>query len=261
MRKYGKKLLGLLLAASLLVTGVNVSGVNSSKASAADDSQRNNTNVVKDGKLSDSNLTTEHLSANGIKTKDNGLMRANISSKEFMTKDGMGLGWNLGNQLEESNVSGYRKTVEECETNAGNPVATQKTFDGLKKTGVNTVRVPVAWSNFLTMEIPKEDGTVEKVTGANNMYKAVDAINTPMEGVTPATEDTYYRISTELMDRIETVINYGLNDGMYIIFNIHWDCILRITGAPQRSHTPFTTSSFASPTLQEVHQLIGISLL
>lgn len=223
MRKYGKKLLGLLLAASLLVTGVNVSGVNSSKASAADDSQRNNTNVVKDGKLSDSNLTTEHLSANGIKTKDNGLMRANISSKEFMTKDGMGLGWNLGNQLEESNVSGYRKTVEECETNAGNPVATQKTFDGLKKTGVNTVRVPVAWSNFLTMEIPKEDGTVEKVTGANNMYKAVDAINTPMEGVTPATEDTYYRISTELMDRIETVINYGLNDGMYIIFNIHWD--------------------------------------
>ena len=223
MRKYGKKLLGLLLAASLLVTGVNVSGVNSSKASAADDAQRNNTNVVTDGKLSDSNLTTEHLSANGIATKDNGLMRANISSKEFMTKDGMGLGWNLGNQLEESNVSGYRKTVEECETNAGNPVATQKTFDGLKKTGVNTVRVPVAWSNFLTMEIPKEDGTVEKVTGANNMYKAVDAINTPMEGVTPATEDTYYRISTELMDRIETVINYGLNDGMYIIFNIHWD--------------------------------------
>ena len=67
-------------------------------------------------------------------------MRANISSKEFMTKDGMGLGWNLGNQLEESNVSGYRKTVEECETNAGNPVATQKTFDGLKKTGVNTVQ-------------------------------------------------------------------------------------------------------------------------
>lgn len=99
MRKYGKKLLGLLLAASLLVTGVNISGVNSSKASAADDSQRNNTNVVTDGKLSDSNLTTEHLSANGIATKDNGLMRANISSKEFMTKDGMGLGWNLGNQL------------------------------------------------------------------------------------------------------------------------------------------------------------------
>ena len=136
MRKYGKKLLGLLLAASLLVTGVNISGVNSSKASAADDSQRNNTNVVTDGKLSDSNLTTEHLSANGIATKDNGLMRANISSKEFMTKDGMGLGWNLGNQLEESNVSGYRKTVEECETNAGNPVATQKTFDGLKKTEI-----------------------------------------------------------------------------------------------------------------------------
>ena len=31
--------------------------------------------------------------------------------------------------------------------------------------------------------------------------------------------------------------------------------------APQRSQWPFTTSSFASPTLQEVHQLIGISAL
>ena len=111
------------------------------------------------------------------------------------------------------------------------------------------------------MEIPKEDGTVEKVTGANNMYKAVDAINTPMEGVTPATEDTYYRISTELMDRIETVINYGLNDGMYIIFNIHWDLTLWTTSPPQRSQTPPTTSSFASTHLQEVHQLTFISLL
>ena len=30
---------------------------------------------------------------------------------------------------------------------------------------------------------------------------------------------------------------------------------------PQRSQTPLTTSSFARPTLQEVHQLIGISFL
>lgn len=98
MRKNGKKLLGLLLAASMLVTGSGFSGL---KAIAADDDQRNKTNVVTDGKLSDSNLTTEHLSANGIKTKDNGLMRANLSSIDFMTLEGMGLGWNLGNQLEE----------------------------------------------------------------------------------------------------------------------------------------------------------------
>ena len=212
MRKYGKKLLGLLLAASMLVTGSGFSGL---KAIAADDDQRNKTNVVTDGKLSDSNLTTEHLSANGIKTKDNGLMRANLSSIDFMTLEGMGLGWNLGNQLEERDLLGRHKTVLDAEQNAGNPVATQKTFDGLKSNGVNTVRVPVAWSNFLTMEIPQADGTVEKITKYKDMYKAID------EG--RATKDTYYRVSDELMDRVEEVVNYALNNEMYVIFNIHWD--------------------------------------
>lgn len=221
MRKCGKTLWGILLATAMVVTGTGFSGIISDSTKVAKAAEAGG--ITADGKLSDSNIGEEHKSANGITTKDNGLMRTNLSSIEFMTKEGMGLGWNLGNQLEESNVSGYNKTVEECETNAGAPVATQKTFDGLKKTGVNTVRVPVAWSNFLTMEIPQKDGEVVKVTGASNMYKAVDAIKEPIEGVTPATEDTYYRVSDELMDRIETVINYALNDEMYVIFNIHWD--------------------------------------
>ena len=46
-----------------------------------------------------------------------------------------------------------------------------------------------------------------------------------------------------------------------VIFSIHWLFTLRTTGAPHRSQTPFTTSSLASPTLQEVHQLMGISVL
>ena len=32
-----------------------------------------------------------------------------------------------------------------------------------------------------------------------------------------------------------------------------------VTSAPQRSHLPFTTSSFAKPVLQDGHQLIGNS--
>ena len=55
---------------------------------------------------------------------------------------------------------------------------------------------------------------------------------------------------------------FGLPAENYAIKNkIHSLFTLRTTGAPQRSQTPFTTSSFARPTLQEVHQLIGISFL
>ena len=134
--------------------------------------------------LKQSNVGEEHKSANGITTKDNGLMRKELSSQDLMSV--MGLGWNLGNQMEQSNCMGNWTTVKECETSAGNPVATQQTFDGLKSYGVNTVRVPVAWSNFVS-----DDGT--------------------------------YTINEELFNRVEQIINYALNDEMYVIINIHWD--------------------------------------
>ncbi len=136
------------------------------------------------------NLTTEHQSANGITTKDNGLMRKELSSLDLINNV-MGPGWNLGNQMEQSNCMDAFDTVEGGETSAGNPVASQATFDGLKSYGINTVRVPVAWSNFME----GNDGT------ANGEYK----------------------INEELFDRVETIINYALNDEMYVIINIHWD--------------------------------------
>lgn len=132
-----------------------------------------------------SNLTTEHLSANGITTRDNGLMRKELSSLDLIKKY-MGPGWNLGNQMEQSNWKGEWETVKDCETSAGNPVATQKTFDGLKSYGINTVRVPVAWSNFIS-------------------------------------DDGKYTLNEDLMNRVEEIINYALNDEMYVIINIHWD--------------------------------------
>lgn len=131
-----------------------------------------------------SNVTTEHKSKNGIDSTDNGLMRKNISNLDLMKL--MGYGWNLGNQMEQSNYSGKMTTIEQCETSAGNPEATQKTFDGLKSYGVNTVRIPVAWSNFMS-------------------------------------QDGKYTINKELFDRVETIVNYALNDEMYVIINIHWD--------------------------------------
>lgn len=142
------------------------------------------TPVNKEELLKQSNVGTEHKSANGITTKDNGLMRKELSSQDLMSA--MSLGWNLGNQMEQSNCMGTYKDLKESETSAGNPMATQKTFDGLKSYGVNTVRVPVAWSNFMS-------------------------------------DDGKYTINEELFNRVEEIINYALNDEMYVIINIHWD--------------------------------------
>ena len=51
----------------------------------------------------------------------------------------LGLGWNLGNQLEAQN-NGVAS-----ETAWGNAKATQATFDGLKAKGITAVRIPVTW--------------------------------------------------------------------------------------------------------------------
>lgn len=51
----------------------------------------------------------------------------------------VGLGWNLGNQL-DAHVNAVAG-----ETSWGNPKATQALFDKLKADGFNTVRIPVTW--------------------------------------------------------------------------------------------------------------------
>ena len=51
----------------------------------------------------------------------------------------LGLGWNLGNQLDAYSGNMPSETVW------GNPKATQQTFDKVKAAGFSTVRIPVTW--------------------------------------------------------------------------------------------------------------------
>jgi endoglucanase len=61
----------------------------------------------------------------------------NVNSLEMARK--LGLGWNLGNQL-DAHANGVAS-----ETSWGNGKATQATFDAVKAAGIKTVRIPVTW--------------------------------------------------------------------------------------------------------------------
>ncbi len=97
----------------------------------------------------------------------------------------MGFGWNLGNSLDS-----YVGTTLGCqdlssETSWGNPKTTQTLIDGVKASGVNTIRVPVTWYNHM---------------------------------------DSNYQIDDAWMDRVEEVVKYVLdNDDTYCILNVHHD--------------------------------------
>jgi len=101
----------------------------------------------------------------------------------------MGLGINLGNTFESTGDWIDGSTVNAYETAWGSPTVTKAMIDGYAAAGFKTVRIPVAWSNLMT----------GKQTGGT------------------------YTISPALLNRVEEVVNWVLENNMYAIINIHWD--------------------------------------
>jgi endoglucanase len=95
----------------------------------------------------------------------------------------MGIGWNLGNTLEACGGI-HGNSVRDYETAWGNPVTNKAMIDGIRASGFKTLRIPVAWSNMMGPD---------------------------------------YAINPALMARVAQVAKYGLDDGMYVIIDIHWD--------------------------------------
>jgi endoglucanase len=91
------------------------------------------------------------------------------------------------------------------ETGWGNPVTTQAMIDQVKSGGFKTVRIPVTWQSQL--------------------------------GAAPT-----YTINKTFLDRVETVVNYVLKDGMYAIVNTHHDGWYKLATASQAQGVAETTA-------------------
>jgi len=114
-------------------------------------------------------------------------MDTKITALEFSQK--MGNGINLGNTLEATrNWHGSTQRdptyYEQC---WGQPVTTPEIMKAYKAAGLDTVRIPVAWTNMMNYE--KGDFTID----------------------------------SRLLDRVEEVVNYALDAGLIVIINDHWD--------------------------------------
>jgi len=71
------------------------------------------------------------------------------------------------------------------ETNWGNPLASKRLIDSVKAAGFTSIRIPVAWSKFDDYET--------------------------------------YTLKTSWLNRVEEVVNYALDNDMYVVLNNHWD--------------------------------------
>jgi len=109
-----------------------------------------------------------------------------ISAAELVAK--IKIGWNLGNTLDahKGDGSSFPSDVAGMETYWSNPVTTKAMITKLKSEGFNGIRIPVTWY---------------KVTGA--------APN--------------YTIRADWMARVKAVVDYAVDNDMYILLNTHHD--------------------------------------
>jgi len=96
------------------------------------------------------------------------------------------VGWNLGNTLDANNLSwlGSNPTVSQLETAWGNPVTTKTNITAIKNAGFNAIRIPVSWTKCA---------------------------------------DSNYNIRADWMARVTEVVNYAVDNNMYILLNTHHD--------------------------------------
>ena len=96
------------------------------------------------------------------------------------------IGWNLGNTLDTNDLTWLpaNPTVAQMETAWSNPVTTKANITALKNAGFNAIRIPVSWD------------------------KAVDS---------------NYNIREDWMKRVTEVVNYAVDNDMYILLNTHHD--------------------------------------
>ena len=117
-------------------------------------------------------------------------MNKTMTAVELTMK--MGNGINLGNTLEA--YRGWDKSTSEpvswYEKLWGQPETSQEIMNAYKSAGFNSVRIPVAWTNMMDYEKGN------------------------------------YVINPDYLDRVETVVNYALNAGLYAIINAICEVII-----------------------------------
>lgn len=95
----------------------------------------------------------------------------------------MGLGWNLGNSF-DSYYSGQTMSASAVETAWGNPTITKELIQSIKAEGFKTIRIPVTWMNCI---------------------------------------DSSNNIDSAFMSRVQEVVDYCINEGLYVVLNLHHD--------------------------------------
>lgn len=127
------------------------------------------------------------LSSKNVITRDQVNLNATyVEESAAQAVKNMGIGTNFGNCMDaiDMNKTMEKNSVTDFEKCWGQEPTTKPMVDFLKKNGFNSVRIAVTWFQHM-----KEDGTVDEAW----------------------------------MNRVQEVVDYVIDNGMYCILNVHHD--------------------------------------
>lgn len=125
--------------------------------------------------------------------EENEIVIPEIDMKQFEIPDNdamrflrdMKTGWNLGNTFDAYDDQGWFKQPEpNMETAWHHSITTRELITAIKEAGFNTIRIPVSWHNHV---------------------------------------DENYTINPVWIARVKEVAGWALDEGMYVIINVHHD--------------------------------------
>ncbi len=183
-RRISAAVTAFIVTASMLLSGCGDNSASSGGSSLAD-----NSSTVSQGDSSNADTSqtsgddNENPSENRLTEEQMQGMNALQLSVE------MGNGINLGNTMEAYNHNAYLSGGDPTfsENVWGQPTTTKQMIDDMKKMGFDTLRIPVAWTNAMN-------------------YESGD-----------------YTIDKRYLDRVAEIVNYALDNDMFVIVNDHWD--------------------------------------
>ena len=133
--------------------------------------------------------TPEEAAKTGTETAVETTDTENTGAEDMTTLEfaqQLSIGWNLGNTLDAYTMQAGGNQGLASETCWQHTKTTQAMFKALKEAGFETVRIPVSWHNHMT---------------------DVDA----------------HTIDPKWMDRVAEIVDYALDEDLYVIVNIHHD--------------------------------------
>ncbi len=152
----------------------------------SDEEQKEGDTKATDGSETSDDKESASGSKSGITVPEISMEAFELPESEALSfVHDMKIGWNLGNTFDASTDTNKEDEMSYETLWCGVPT-TKEMIDTLKEAGFNTVRIPVSWHNHVS-------------------------------------EDGNYTISDAWMNRVQEVVDYVIDNDMYVIINIHHD--------------------------------------